>query len=182
MPLRNENGQVTGMVGISRDITAYKQLEEQLRHLSAHDALTGLPNRVLLMDRLQQAFDHAHRHSEHHFAALFLDLDRFKTINDTLGHATGDQVLITTAKRVQSMLRSEDTVARLGGDEFVVLLDDIVDARGVMRVAERIQQVMTAAIDIGEQHILTAASIGIALSGPGYQAPAELLRDADTAL
>ncbi len=182
MPLRDTDGRITGMVGISRDITAYKQLEDQLRHIAGHDALTGLPNRALLMDRLTQAFERARRHPEHHFAALYLDLDLFKSINDSLGHPAGDQVLIAAAQRLQEALRADDTVGRLGGDEFVLLLDGMVDGRDVLRVTERIQQSIARAIRAEGQEVFTTASIGVALSGPEYQQAEDLLRDADAAL
>jgi diguanylate cyclase (GGDEF)-like protein/PAS domain S-box-containing protein len=181
-PIRDDHGHITGVVVIFRDITARKQVEQQLRHIAMHDALTGLPNRALLMDRMAHAFDRARRHAHYRFAVLYLDLDRFKIINDSLGHLFGDQVLIVIARLLESGLRAEDTVARVGGDEFVVLMDDISGVRDALLVADRIHQALLSPIHVDEHEIYTAASIGIVLSGPNYQQPNDILRDADAAL
>lgn len=181
-PIRDEAGQVLGVVIICRDVSARHRAEAQLRHSASHDALTGLPNRVLLMDRLTYAFEHARRHSGYHFALLYLDLDRFKVINDSLGHLFGDQVLIQAAQRLAKSLRLEDMIARLGGDEFVILLDGVADLRDAVHIAERIQDSLREGITIKDQVVFTSASIGIVLNQTEYKEPDEILRDADTAL
>lgn len=181
-PIRDETEQVLGVVIICRDVSARHRAEAQLRHSASHDALTGLPNRVLLMDRLTYAFEHARRHPGYHFALLYLDLDRFKVINDSLGHLFGDQVLIQAAQRLAKSLRLEDMFARLGGDEFVILLDGVADLRDAVHIAERIQDSLKEGITVKEQVVFTTASIGIVLSQADYKEPAEILRDADTAL
>lgn len=165
-----------------RDVTARKQAEEQLLHDALHDALTGLPNRTLFMDRLQHAIDRAKRRQRYLFAVLFLDLDRFKVVNDSLGHTVGDQLLIAIAHRLTVCLRPEDTIARLGGDEFTVLLEDIENVDVAIRVAQRIQQELRRPFKLSDHEVFTTVSIGIALSTTGYDRPEDLLRDADTAM
>ena len=157
-------------------------MEEQLIHDAFHDALTGLHNRVLFMDRLQQAIVRSNRNEEEQFAVLFLDLDRFKLVNDSLGHLVGDQLLIATAQRLQSCLRSCDTLARLGGDEFAILLEPVQSISDAIAVAERIQQDLSVPLPLNGYEIFTTASIGIASSTIGYERPEDLLRDADTAM
>ena len=181
-PIRDQAGNITGFVIVFRDISVRKQVEDDLRYSAVHDALTGLPNRALLMDRLAQAFELSRRRPEHQFAVLYLDLDHLKLINDSLGHLAGDQVLISVARRLEDSLRSADTVARLGGDEFVILLSQVSGAREAVHVAERIQQSMLAPIRVDGRDVTAALSLGIALSGPGYAQPEHLLRDADAAL
>lgn len=181
-PIRDQAGQVTGFVIVFRDISDRKQLEDQLRHSALHDALTGLANRALLMDRLAYAFEHARRHPAHLFALLYIDLDGFKAINDRLGHLFGDQALVSVARRLEASVRGHDTLARLGGDEFVVLLDEIDGARVALHVAERIQRGLTAAIQLDGHEIVAGASIGIAVYGPSYGQVEDILRDADAAL
>ncbi|WP_374087019.1 putative bifunctional diguanylate cyclase/phosphodiesterase [Methylomicrobium lacus] len=181
-PIRDEDDNVTGVVIIFRDITARKCVEDKLRHLAAHDPLTGLPNRALFADRLAIAFELAKRHPEYRFAVLYIDLDRFKIINDSLGHLFGDQVLITAAQRLGEHLRGEDTLARLGGDEFVILLSCIDDILDAIHVANRILKKMAKAITVDGLDVFTSASIGIALNAPRYERPEEILRDADAAL
>jgi len=181
-PIRDDDDNVTGVVIIFRDITARKSVEEKLRHLAAHDPLTGLPNRALFADRLAIAFELAKRHPEYRFAVLYIDLDRFKIINDSLGHLFGDQVLITAAQRLGEHLRGEDTLARLGGDEFVILLSCINDILDAIHVAHRILKKMAKAITVDDVDVFTSASIGIALNAPRYERPEEILRDADAAL
>ena len=165
-----------------QDINDRKKAEEQLVHGAFHDALTGLPNRAWFIEQLDVALARYTRNSERNFAVLFLDLDRFKVINDSMGHMFGDQLLIGIARRLRSCLRSEDLVARLGGDEFTILLSDLGDITDAIRVAERVQQHLSKPFRLGSVDTFTTASIGIALSDPSYGRPEELLRDADTAM
>lgn len=210
-PVRSSDGQLVTLRWLIRDITKHKQIEAQLRHNAFHDALTGLPNRDLFMDRLGRAVEHAKRHKNYWFAVLFLDLDRFKMINDNLGHTLGDQFLITTARRLEACLRPTDTAARLGGDEFTVLLEDIKGVSDAIHVAQRIQEQLTLPFDlraapipkgvagrpspstedltwgcpnpeVDPHEVFTSASIGIAFSAGSYQRPEDLLRDADIAM
>jgi diguanylate cyclase (GGDEF)-like protein/PAS domain S-box-containing protein len=178
----DEGGTPVELLMICRDITELKQVEEQLRQNAFHDALTGLPNRVLFMDRLGQAVERVKRHEDYLFAVLFLDLDRFKLINDSLGHLLGDQLLIGIASRLKACLRPTDTVARLGGDEFTILLEDIKDVSDAIRIADRVEEELRLPFELDEQEVFTSASIGIALSSPGYDQPENLLRDADIAM
>lgn len=162
-----------------------KELQESrefFRHASLHDRLTGLPNRALLADRLQQSINRARRRPKHLFAVLFLDLDRFKIINDSLGHAAGDELLVTIAQRLKECLRNVDTVARLGGDEFAVLLDELEDSREALMVAERLQNRIKQPVLLEGEEVFTTASIGIALNQKGYNNPESILRDADSAM
>lgn len=180
--LWDESGGAYRMAGSHTEITELRRIYDQLEHNALHDALTGLPNRALLQDRLRTAVEAHKRFEDHNFAVLFLDLDRFKFINDCLGHAAGDQFLITIARRLEGMVRAVDTVARLGGDEFVILLDQLTDFHHVSYVAERILESLAIPFEIEGQEIITSASIGIALSSIGYQHHDHLLRDADTAM
>jgi diguanylate cyclase (GGDEF)-like protein/PAS domain S-box-containing protein len=164
------------------EITERKRAKSELLHLAFHDVLTGLPNRALFMNRLKYAVDYAKRHPDYLFAVLFLDLDRFKLINDSLGHTFGDQLLVTVAQRLQKCLRSIDIAARLGGDEFTILLVGIQDALEVVNVVERIQNKLALPVVIGEQEIFITTSIGIALSITGSKEPEDFLRDADIAM
>ncbi|MEH2169127.1 MAG: EAL domain-containing protein [Nostoc sp.] len=167
---------------LQSEIRERKRAESQLLHLALHDVLTGLPNRALFMNRLKDAVNYSKRHSDYLFAVLFLDLDRFKLINDSLGHAFGDQLLLTVAQRLQECLRSIDIAARLGGDEFIILLVGIKDVIEVVAVVERIQNKLALPVILGGQEVFTTASIGIALSITGYKEPEDLLRDADIAM
>ncbi len=178
----DETGQLSYYEGTVEDITARKNAEGQLLHDALHDKLTGLSNRALYMDRLEQSFSRLKRHPEARFAALFLDFDRFKTINDSLGHLAGDQLLIAVSRRIADCLRPGDTVSRLGGDEFAILLEDVADVAGAIIVAERIQIAMTAPFRIVGQEVFTSTSIGIALANADYQHAEELIRDADMAM
>lgn len=165
-----------------QDITDRKRAESQLMHDAFHDCLTGLPNRALFVDHLKMAIERAKRRSQSLFAVLFLDLDRFKIVNDGLGHNVGDKLLIETARRLETCLRPGDTVARLGGDEFTVLLEDLKDHHEAMCIAERIQHELSAPFSFNGQEIFSTVSIGIAYSAVDYEEPEEVLRDADTAM
>ena len=167
---------------ICRDVTQRRQMEEQLRQNALQDALTSLPNRVLFMDRLGFAVEHAKRNQDYLFAVLFLDLDRFKIINDSLGHLIGDQLLIAIAHRLKTCLRPIDTVARLGGDEFTILIENIQDVGDAIRVAQRVQAELKLPFTFDGQEVYTSASIGITLSNIGYDNPEDVLRDADIAM
>jgi len=169
-------------VELEQEISSRQQVESQLLHNAFHDALTNLPNRALFMNRLERALEYSLRHEDYLFAVLFLDLDRFKVINDSLGHTFGDQLLIAIAGRLAVCLRPSDTVARLGGDEFTILLEGIKDISEAIRVAERIQAQLRLPFNLGEQEVFTTVSIGIALSATGYDRPEDLLRDADIAM
>lgn len=159
-----------------------QESREHFRNAALHDGLTGLPNRDLLLDRLKLVIEHAKRNPDHLFAVLFLDLDRFKMINDSLGHLAGDELLVATADRLKSNLRSMDTVARLGGDEFAILLDGIECDSDVLHVAERLQKDLIQPYYIHGQEVFTTASVGITLSSTGYETAESILRDADTAM
>ncbi|MGK7961254.1 PAS domain S-box protein [Crocosphaera sp.] len=178
----DEKGNIIRIDGIDSDITEQKQAEIQLQYNATHDPLTNLPNRILFMDRLEHIMERQKRHSNFTFAVLFLDLDEFKIINDSLGHAIGDQLLQEIAKRLQDGLRNDDTLARLGGDEFTILLEDIKDIKDAIKIAKRIHSDLTKPFILEGQDIFINTSIGIALSGSGYEEPAEILRDADTAM
>lgn len=182
---------------IIRDITQRKQAQQKLLHEALHDALTGLPNRTLLFDRLEQALRRSRQHLDYEFVVLFLDLDRFKVINDSLGHYIGDRLLIAIAKILQSCIKASDTLARLGGDEFTILLEYPPDISYAARVAHQINQKLAKPIYIEGHEIFTTASIGIVHSRgnfanhtdenhppicPIYNSPEDLLRDADIAM
>ncbi len=169
------------MIGTVHDITERKFLEERLEHQAFHDALTGLPNRALFMDRLQQALRRTMRRAGE-VAVLFIDLDYFKVINDSLGHEAGDELLVEVSKRLLRCVRPEDTAARIGGDEFVVLLEDLVDKGEARRVAKRIISGLRPPFALEGRQAFVTATIGIALNNSDQDQPAELLRDADAAM
>ena len=180
---RADDGTIIGYQGIIHDITERKRTEDQLAHNAFHDSLTGLPNRALFMDRLERIVRAAKRRTSYRFGVLFLDLDRFKIVNDTLGHMVGDDLLCAVARRLEGCLRSEDTVARLGGDEFAIILDSIRDAGDGTRVAERIIQELALPFNLDGKEVKTATSVGVALSYSGNDVSAEgLLREADAAM
>ncbi len=180
--VRDASGKAYRIVGSQTDITDRKVTEEQLLHDALHDALTGLPNRILFMDRLSHAISLTKRRKNYSFAVLFFDLDRFKLVNDSLGHSVGDQLLIAIARRLEKHLRVGDTVARLGGDEFTLLLEDIEDDSVATNIANRLQKELTWPLNLSGHEVFTSASIGIALSTIGYERPEDLLRDADIAM
>ncbi|MEJ2287032.1 MAG: EAL domain-containing protein [Deinococcales bacterium] len=181
-PVRDERGEVVNLVTSSRDITERKRIEERLVQGALFDELTGLPNRVLLLDRLRQALSRSARNEAWRFALLFLDLDRFKVVNDSLGHNAGDELLKSLGTRLKSCVRGSDTVARLGGDEFCVLIEDVDGPDHATATAARIQSALTEPFTLHGNDIFTSASIGIAFSAPQYRDPQELLRDADIAM
>lgn len=177
-----EDGSITGTAGTLVDATERKQTERALLHDALHDGLTDLPNRVLFMDRLQQACRSFQRHRDEIFAVLFLDLDRFKIINDTLGHMVGDQLLVAVGHRLQTCLRPEDTVARLGGDEFTVLLTNIERVEDAIQVSNRILQTLSTSFTLNNTEVFISTSIGIAMCSNPEHRPEDLLRHADIAL
>ena len=167
---------------VARDISARKLIEEKLIHDAFHDALTGLPNRALFKEHLKLAVQRAKKKDPFLFAVLFLDLDRFKNVNDSLGHAVGDELLVGIARRLETHIRPVDRVARLGGDEFAILLDGIEDPSDSTRVAERLQLELQLPFNIRGHDVFTSVSVGIAMSSTGYSGPDDVLRDADTAM
>jgi len=175
-------GQPVGRVCCFRDITERNIAEERLRHYALHDTLTNLPNRVEFMNRLREAVERADGNDHARFAVLFLDLDRFKVINDSLGHAIGDRLLVAVAERLTSCVRPGDVVARLGGDEFTILLNRSGDTAEVARIAERLQQKISEPLRIDNYEVFTTASIGIIVSNRGQRQPEDFLRDADAAM
>lgn len=182
LPLRSMNEEIVGLLGIDRDITARKLAEDRLEFLAHHDALTGLPNRALFADRLQQAVLHGTR-NQSKVTVIFLDLDRFKLVNDSLGHDAGDKVLEVTANRVQSCLRANDTVSRLGGDEFVILLPDSPqDAIDLIPVIEEIRTAIAEPVEINGQWVTVTTSMGIAIFPEDGGDPESLMRSADAAM
>ena len=180
----------TANLRLEREIAERKTVEARLRHESCHDALTDLPNRASLMDRLERCVERAKRETDHLFAVLFLDIDNFKLINDSLGHRAGDRLLVEVAGRLETCLRTLDTVAyvneeataRLGGDEFVVLLDNVRTRADALYVAERIHEQLSKPFDLRGHKVVITASIGVAVSDSEYETAEDLLRDADTAM
>ncbi|MGH3087681.1 MAG: EAL domain-containing protein, partial [Rubrobacteraceae bacterium] len=181
-PVRNGSGEVSGVIGVATDITARRDLERELEHRAFHDPLTGLANRSLCMDRLSQALKRAARRGCP-AALLFMDLDDFKVVNDSLGHDTGDELLIEVAARLRRCLRPGDTLARLGGDEFVVLIED-TGLDGAIRVANRVAELLEPPFFLGEQghERFVTVSIGITVAGGGERRAEDLLREADLAM
>ncbi|AHF07084.1 diguanylate cyclase [Desulfitobacterium metallireducens DSM 15288] len=178
--IQDERGKTVQYAAILSDLTSRKQNEERVKHLAYHDALTDLPNRYLFLDRLKTALAHAARH-ENTLAVLFLDLDRFKDVNDTLGHAAGDQLLQEVGKRITTCIREEDTVARMGGDEFTVLLPDI-QIEDAKDVARRILNVFRKPFVLEEQELYISSSIGIAIASDKVLDAQTILRHADLAM
>ena len=198
--IRNAKGETDKVVIVNRDITERKRAEEMLVHNAFHDGLTNLPNRALFLDRLQHSLTLSKRHPNYKFAVLLIDIDEFKIINDSLGHAAGDELLIQVGQRLKDSVRradmvsrprtsgvpdrpaNDDTLARLGGDEFAILLDDIRDPIEAIRVAERLQAELATPLVVDQREIVISASIGIAASASPHTHAEDLLRDADIAM
>ncbi len=181
LAIRGPDGAATRMAGSLSDITDRRSAELQLQHDALHDGLSGLPNRALFMDRVDQVMQRATRDVAGGCAVLFVDIDRFKLVNDSLSHAVGDHLLTSLADRMATVLRPGDTVARIGGDEFTILLDGVLDVHDAMQVADRVHRSLAEEFAIDGHVLFVTASIGIALSGPGINPP-ELLRNADIAM
>jgi len=194
--VHNEGGRPWEMVIVNRDITERKRVEEMLAHNILHDRLTALPNRALFLDRLRQALVRARRHRDYEFAVLLLDIDEFRRVNESIGYAVGDQLLLEVGKRLVGCFRESDTVsrtsegqvdgpdvlARLGGDEFTILLEDVSHPSDAIRVAQRIQAKLGVPFEASGQEIVLGASVGIVMSRTTYVGPDEVLRDAELAL
>ncbi len=178
---RDENGHAFRMAGTLGDVTPRVEAEQKLTRLALFDDLTGLANRTLFVSRVAQVSRRSRRRASSRFAVLFVDLDRFKLVNDSLGHEAGDELLMTVARRLEVCVRPGDTVARLGGDEFAVLLEDLEDDEGALVAADRIHAALGVPVSVGGQSVFTSASIGIA-DGSARQEPEELLRHADLAM
>lgn len=181
LPLRNESGEVIGLVGITREINEMRQAEVALQHLATHDSLTDLPNRFLMVDRLTQLLSRARRYGSA-FAVLFMDIDRFKEVNDSYGHEFGDRLLRAVAQRLTSAVRQNDTVARIGGDEFVIILETAQGAKSADTVARHVQRALRRPITLEHHRAKVTFSIGSSLY-PEHGADVDsLLRAADSAM
>src|SRR5262245_46931568 len=180
-PIRNESGAVVGVASIARDITARKEAEARIQHLAYFDALTGLPNRILFQDRLQQAVALAKRQNRM-LALHFLDLDHFKSVNDSLGHSHGDAVLQAVADRLQRAVRASDTVARIAGDEFAIIQTDLAQTEAAATLAGRLLTVISESVHIHHQPVQTTISIGIAIYPQDDPSGGQLLSHADRAM
>src|SRR4051812_17568998 len=172
---------VSGIVTTFRDITERKELEQALHYRAFHDSLTDLPNRTLFVDRVGHAMTRAASRGSS-VTIMFLDLDNFKVVNDSLGHAVGDQLLVALTERIKGCLRLEDTLARLGGDELAILIEDIWEEADAIRLAARLQEQLQVPFSLDHRELYVAASIGIVISGPAHTGPDDLLREADLAM
>lgn len=180
-PVRDGAGSIIGASKVARDITQRKEAQERIKHLAHYDLLTGLPNRALLADRMRMAIAHAARYS-HRLALLFVDLDRFKLVNDSLGHEIGDKLLKLVAERMQSSVRQNDTISRVGGDEFIVLLSQIKAPEDAARVAQKIIAALSQLYKIGEHELILTASIGISIYPDSAKDASSLMRNADASM
>lgn len=174
--LKNANEELHAQIGVRQKI------ESTLKHQAMHDSLTGLPNRASLLDRLARALQRYREDLDQQFAVLFMDLDRFKVVNDSVGHPVGDQLLIEAGRRISRCIREQDSVARLGGDEFTILVESIQSIDEARHIAERVLTALVDPIRIGDKELYTSVSIGIAMSARHYESAEELLRDADVAM
>lgn len=179
---RDDTGRATRLAGSVTDVSARRRAEEDLRRAAMHDGLTGLLNRGYFLEALERAVARHQRRQDHTLALLFLDLDRFKLINDTLGHLAGDRLLAAISRRLQGCVRPADILARLGGDEFAVLLDDLHSAADATQVAERMQEALLTPFTVGASEVVVTASIGIAFASEALESSEELLREADLAM
>ncbi len=182
LAVRDEAGKPLRVAGSQTDITDRRRAEEQLSYDALHDSLTGLSNRVLFRDRLEHVLLAAKRRINYTFAVLFIDLDRFKVINDSLGHLAGDQLLIGIAQRLRVCIRTSDTFARLGGDEFAILIEDIYNKSDIIHLVERLLEEFKLPFNLNGHEVFAAASIGVLLDTADYERSEDLLRDADTAM
>jgi len=181
-PMLDQRGQALGTLTMFSDITERKRIEQQLFHEALHDSLSALPNRALFLDRVSHCLARSERNPGGLAAVLFLDLDRFKNVNDSLGHFAGDRLLAEVARRLKRCVRSSDTVARYGGDEFTILLEDLVTEQQSLEVAGRIKRELGYPIELDDCEVIVTASIGIVATNGGYTKAEDLLRDADTAM
>ncbi len=182
LAVRDAEGNARRIAGSQTDVTARRQAEKRVIHASLHDPLTGLPNRGHFMERLATSVQNTKKQPKYLFALLFLDVDRFKVVNDSLGHLVGDELLVSIGRRLKTCLRPTDTIARLGGDEFAILLDDLHKFTEATCIADRIQKSFTQPFDIAGQQIFTAVSIGITFGSAEQNRAEDLLRNADTAM
>ncbi len=182
LAVKDNNGKAVRIAGSMTDISERKFAEEKLAHDALHDNLTGLPNRKRFMERLQRSLDRIKISSEYSFAVLFIDLDRFKTINDTMGHQAGDELLLNISQKLELLIRPSDMVARLGGDEFVVLIENVSTEEQIIPIAGRILKEIQQPANLGGFEIYTSASIGIVFGSSEYEKPDDLVRDADLAM
>ena len=180
-PLLSRKGALQEVLLVLEDATSRTKAEAELTLQTFQDRLTSLPNRTLFMERLQQSLLRMER-KKNYAALLYVDLDRFKLVNDSLGHAVGDRLLVQVASRLRSCLRPEDTVARLGGDDFVVLFEDLSEVSGAITVAERIQAAIAEPFQVGGEELFTGCSMGLALTNRGLHSPGDLVRDAELAM
>ncbi len=179
---KDAEGNIVSIIGIAYDITPQKEAEKELERQACYDSLTELLNRAFFVEALRRAMELGKRRADYMFAVIFLDLDRFKTINDSFGHVVGDHLLVEVARRLKTSLRLTDTIARLGGDEFAILIEDMRQKHDAIIVADRIQDMLSKPFLIDGQEVYTGASAGIAFSATGYERPEDLLRDADIAM
>ena len=182
LAVRDAEGQARRIAGSQTDVSSRRHAEKRLLHASLHDPLTGLPNRSYFMERLATAVHNTRKQPNYLFALLFLDVDRFKVVNDSLGHLVGDELLVLIGQRLKNCLRPTDTIARLGGDEFAILLDDLHKDLEATVVADRIQKSFAFPFQVSGQEIFSAISIGITFGSAGHNRTEDLLRNADTAM